>query len=65
MALSIERAQAIVNALVDNGLNKNLFTYRGFGGTKPVASNATAEGRSQNRRVEIIIMPKGSYILNK
>ncbi|WP_407400061.1 OmpA family protein [Treponema sp.] len=65
MNLSIERAQSIVNALVDSGLNKRLFTFKGYGGTKPAASNSTAEGRAKNRRVEIIILPKDSYLMTK
>ena len=65
MNLSVERAQSIVNALVDSGLNKKLFTFKGYGGTKPAATNSTAEGRAKNRRVEIIIMPKGSYLMTK
>jgi outer membrane protein OmpA-like peptidoglycan-associated protein len=65
MKLSIERAQEIIRELTANGLDKNLFTYRGYGGTKPVASNETAEGRALNRRVEITVMPKGSYILRE
>ncbi len=65
MTLSIQRAQEIIKELSANGINKNLFSYRGFGGTKPVADNETPEGRAQNRRVEIIIMPKGSYILTE
>ncbi|MBQ0039988.1 MAG: OmpA family protein [Treponema sp.] len=65
MNLSIERAQAIVNALTDNGLNKSLFTFKGYGATKPADTNSTPEGRAKNRRVEIIIMPKGSYLMTK
>ena len=65
MTLSIQRAQEIIKELVSNGIDKNLFTYRGFGGTKPVADNSTPQGRALNRRVEIIIMPKGSYILRE
>lgn len=65
MNLSIERAQSIVNALINNGLNKKFFTYKGYGATKPTADNKTAAGRAKNRRVEIIIMPKGSYLMTK
>lgn len=65
MTLSVERAQSIVNALTDNGLNKKLFTFKGYGGTKPAATNSTPEGRAKNRRVEIIIMPRGSYLMTK
>lgn len=65
MSLSIERASSIVDSLVANGLDRNLFTFRGYGANKPVAPNSTSEGRAQNRRVEIIIMPRGSYIMRE
>ncbi len=60
MTLSIQRAEAVVNALVEDGLDSSLFTFKGFGGTKPVASNETADGRAQNRRVEIKVIPKAT-----
>jgi outer membrane protein OmpA-like peptidoglycan-associated protein len=62
LELSIERALAIVNALVSRGIPRQVFTYRGYGGTIPVADNATDEGRAKNRRVEILIMPRTTYI---
>ncbi|MBP5174505.1 MAG: OmpA family protein [Treponema sp.] len=60
--LSLQRAEAIVNALVGEGLNENLFTWYGYGGTMPIADNSTAEGRAANRRVEIIVSPEGTEI---
>ena len=57
MNLSIERASAIVEALVEQGVKRELLSTRGFGGTVPVGDNATAEGRALNRRVEIKVMP--------
>ncbi len=63
MQLSIERAKAIIELLVEYGVNKDLFTYRGYGGTRPIANNSSPEGRAQNRRVEITAMPKASYIM--
>lgn len=57
MKLSIERANAIVDALVEHGVKREIFTTRGFGGTVPVGDNSTAEGRALNRRVEIKVMP--------
>ena len=60
--LSIERAQAIIQAMADRGVNTSEFTYKGFGGTVPLGDNATEEGRAQNRRVEILIIPKATYI---
>lgn len=60
--LSIERTVTVMNALIDEGLEKTLFTYKGYGGTRPVASNATEEGRAQNRRVDITARPRATYI---
>lgn len=62
MRLSIERTQTIINELVANGLDRSLFSYRGYGGTQPVATNSTPEGRAQNRRVIITARPKATYI---
>lgn len=60
--LSIERAQAVLNALNAQGVSKNIMSYKGCGGTLPVADNDTEEGRSKNRRVEIIARPRATYI---
>jgi outer membrane protein OmpA-like peptidoglycan-associated protein len=62
MELSIERAQTIIAEMVARGISAELFTYRGYGGTIPAGDNATEEGRAMNRRVEITVMPKTSYI---
>jgi outer membrane protein OmpA-like peptidoglycan-associated protein len=62
MRLSIERAETIVDEFVKRGIDRSLFTYKGYGGTIPVADNTTDEGRSQNRRVEINVMPIQTYI---
>ena len=59
--LSEERAESIVNALIAEGLPKNLFSWYGYGGTNPVGDN-TAEGRALNRRVEIYVMPSGTEV---
>lgn len=60
--LSIDRAQAVVNALVAEGINRNIMTSKGCGGTLPIADNDTEEGRSKNRRVEIVARPRATYI---
>lgn len=60
--LSIERAQAILQAMKQRGLDTTHFTYKGYGGTLPVGDNSTEEGRAQNRRVEIMVIPKATYI---
>ena len=41
--------------LQSHGVAASRMTARGFGKTNPVASNETAEGRAQNRRVELIV----------
>ncbi|MCQ2575122.1 MAG: OmpA family protein [Treponema sp.] len=60
--LSIERTQTVMNALIDQGIERNLFTYKGYGGTMPVDTNLTEEGRIENRRVEITARPRQTYI---
>ena len=60
--LSIERAQSVIGELERRGIDTSGFTYRGYGGTVPLGDNNTAEGRAQNRRVEIMIIPKQTYI---
>lgn len=60
--LSYDRAQTIISMLIDRGINKDIFTFKGYGGTKPIADNSTPDGRAQNRRVEITVIPKATYI---
>lgn len=56
MRLSLERAQAVINALKLRGLQSDRFICKGSGSTKPIAVNTTAEGKAKNRRVEITIL---------
>ena len=56
MFLSKERAQSVVAYLESLGLPKNQMISRGFGETRPIATNATRVGRSKNRRIEFIIL---------
>ena len=58
--LSNERAASVRNALVAGGVEAARITSSGFGKTQPVADNATAEGRQQNRRVEVIVLGAGT-----
>lgn len=51
--LSLQRAQAVKNQLVANGLPANVITTVGMGPSNPVADNKTDAGRQQNRRVEV------------
>ncbi len=53
--LSLARAQAVTDVLVANGISKSRITTRGLASEYPVADNSTAEGRTQNRRVEVYI----------
>jgi outer membrane protein OmpA-like peptidoglycan-associated protein len=53
--LSEKRAEGVRDYLVQQGLDADSVTAAGFGKANPVASNSTAAGRQQNRRVEIII----------
>lgn len=62
LQLSIQRAQTVIDILAAEGLDRSLFSYRGYGGTQPVDTNDTAEGRAKNRRVKITVMPKGSAV---
>ncbi len=52
--LSLRRAEAVRNYLVSQGISADRLTVRGYGETRPTASNATPEGRAQNRRVELV-----------
>ena len=54
--LSQARAQAVETYLIGKGITTKRLRVRGYGDTKPVASNDTDEGRQQNRRVEFTIM---------
>ena len=51
--LSHRRADAVRQYLVKHGIPANRVTTEGFGESRPVASNDTADGRAQNRRVEL------------
>jgi len=50
--LSQQRAQSVADYLVSKGVARERLTVKGYGSAKPIASNKTAEGRLQNRRVE-------------
>ncbi len=60
MGLSERRAKAVQDFLISQGVGPDAVRTQGFGEANPVASNATAAGRQQNRRVELVV--SGSVI---
>jgi chemotaxis protein MotB len=56
--LSQKRAEAVMNYLISQGVKPDMVEARGYGEADPVASNTTASGRAQNRRVELTLMPQ-------
>ncbi|MBN2349820.1 MAG: OmpA family protein [Bacteroidales bacterium] len=56
--LSQDRAKAVSTYLVGKGINSSRLEYKGYADTQPVATNNTADGRAQNRRVEFKILSK-------
>ena len=53
--LSENRAQAIYNFLIENGIEADRLSYKGYGETQPIDTNDTEEGRANNRRSEFKI----------
>ncbi len=59
LKLSQKRANAVKEALIERGIDPSRIIAKGYGEAYPVASNLTAAGRQQNRRVEIVILDEG------
>ena len=57
--LSERRAEAVMAFLAQHGVKQDMMTPKGYGEAQPIASNDTASGRSQNRRVEITFADQG------
>ncbi|MBC5837327.1 OmpA family protein [Flavobacterium muglaense] len=55
-SLSENRASAVRNYLVEKGINADRLKSTGYGETKPIASNKTAKGKAENRRVEVSLI---------
>jgi chemotaxis protein MotB len=53
--LSQKRAEAVMQYLISQGVKPDFISARGFGEAEPIASNDTAQGRAQNRRVELTL----------
>ncbi len=62
LKLSEQRAASVFSYLSSKGLNTSRFTTKGFGEADPIATNETAEGKSQNRRVEFGITANDKMI---
>ncbi|MGC8764556.1 MAG: OmpA family protein [Brevinematia bacterium] len=56
--LSEKRAEVVMEYLIKNGISPERLKAKGFGETKPIASNSTEEGRAKNRRTEFLILEK-------
>ncbi|HTX87427.1 MAG TPA: OmpA family protein [Bacteroidales bacterium] len=58
MTLSGNRAKAVYDYLVNNGIAKDRLTYAGYGLTRPIDTNDTEEGRANNRRTEFKVVTR-------
>lgn len=58
LKLSEDRAASVVEYLSSNGVSKNRLTPKGYGESKPIATNETEEGKQLNRRVEFTVTNK-------
>ena len=56
LRLSEQRADAVMNALIERGVRAEAMNATGMGEADPIASNNTAEGRAQNRRIVFVWM---------
>jgi len=56
LLLSEARAKAVVDYLLAKGIDKSKITFKGYGSSKPIATNTTTEGRAVNRRVEFQVI---------
>jgi chemotaxis protein MotB len=60
VVLSQKRAETVMQFMISQGVKPSLISAQGFGEANPVASNDTADGRAQNRRVELTLATAGS-----
>lgn len=56
--LSTARAVEVVKFMIESGMDPSHIGAAGFGENDPVADNSTEEGRAQNRRIEVVLLPK-------
>lgn len=62
MTLSKNRANAVTDYFLTNGLSRSRLTTNWFGETQPIADNSTSEGKTKNRRVNIAVLPNEKMI---
>ena len=62
MTLSKNRANAVTNYLINNGISSSRLNTNWFGESQPTNDNSTAEGRAKNRRVNVAILPNEKMI---
>ena len=55
-SLSERRARAVADRLIEKGIAANRLSVRGYGESRPIADNKSADGRARNRRVEIVVV---------
>jgi len=58
--LSVERAKSVANYLLQRNVPSSRLRVVGYGESSPIASNKTKEGRAENRRAELLIVPQAS-----
>ena len=58
--LSLKRAETVMKYMISQGVKPDLVAAHGFGAADPIAANDTAQGRAQNRRVEVTLAPAAS-----
>ncbi|WP_106478268.1 OmpA family protein [Phytohalomonas tamaricis] len=63
--LSQRRADAVKNYLASHGVDASRIETKGFGESRPVASNDTAEGRAQNRRTEVVPLGDAGQVMDR
>ncbi len=60
--LSVNRAKSVYNYLTKLGIASKRMSFSGVGSSEPIASNDTAQGRKENRRVEVYILPSEEMV---
>lgn len=65
LELSRRRAESVADFLIQQGVSPLRVTTRGYGEAFPVASNNTAAGRQQNRRVDVVILREGEKAVDR